>query len=107
MNATPVSAVEAFGFVIVNLSVERPPGIIDVGVKLLAIPGGAGVVTSSDALALLPLPPFVEVTFELLLTLVPVVVPVTVTEKLQTPPPAMFAPESAMLVAVVVSVPPH
>src|SRR5262249_39333745 len=97
LSATPVSAVEALGLVIVKVSTDVPLRAIDEGAKLLAIAGGLDAPTVSVALALLPVPPLLDVTAEVLLVLVPAVAPVTVNEKVQLPPPAMLAPVSVMV----------
>jgi hypothetical protein len=47
VNATPVRIVEAFGFVIVKLSVLVPATITDAGAKLFPIEGGPTTVTVS------------------------------------------------------------
>ena len=107
VNATPVSATVALGLVIVKVSDDAEPTRIDEGVKRLVIAGGDGASTSSVAVAVLPVPPLVEVTAEVLLVLVPAVVPVAVIEKVQVPPAAMFAPASVIVVVVDVSMPPH
>src|SRR5262245_31761317 len=81
-NATPVSAVEALGLVIVKVSDDVAPTRIDEGTKLLAIVGGdSAVPTARVALAVLPVPPLVEVTAVVVLVLSPAVAPVTVIEK--------------------------
>ena len=57
-NATPVSAVEALGLVIVKLSDDVPPTRIDEGEKVLSIAGGVGgaAFTVRCAVAVLPGP---------------------------------------------------
>jgi hypothetical protein len=107
VNATPVSAVEELGLVIVKVSNDVPPAEIDAGAKLLANPGGLTVVTSSEALALFPLPPFVELTLEELLTLVPAVVPITLTETVQDAEAATVAPDRLTLLPPVDALPPQ
>ena len=86
VNATPVSATVVLGLVIVKVSDDVALTRIDEGVKRLVISGGDTTPTSSVALAVLPVPPLVEVTAEVLLVLVPAVVPVAVIEKVQVPP---------------------
>jgi hypothetical protein len=93
--------------VTVKVSDDVAPTRIGEGANLLVITGGDTTATSSVALAVLPVPPLVEVTAEVLLVLVPAVVPVTVTEKVQVPPAAMLALASEIVVVVDVSVPPH
>jgi hypothetical protein len=79
-NATPVSAtVLATGFVIVNVSVVVAFNATAVGLNALAIEGGA--TTLSDAEAVPPVPPCVDVTFPVVLFCCPAAVPVTFTEK--------------------------
>jgi hypothetical protein len=70
---------------------------------------GCGSFTRTEAVAVLPVPPLVEVTLPVVLVLRPVVLPVTVRLKLQLPPAAMEPPLRAIspVAAVVVSVPPH
>src|SRR5262245_50998293 len=107
LNATPVSAVEVLELLIVKVSTDVPPTEIDAGAKLLAIEGGDSGFTVSVAPAVLPVPPFVDVTAEVVLLLSPAVAPVTVIEKVQLPPPAMLAPVSVMVFALDARVPPH
>ena len=92
-----------------KVSDDVPPSGIDAGAKLLVMPGGlkSPKPIVSVALAVLPVPPLLDVTGEVVLVMAPAVMPVTVIEKVQLPPPAMFAPVSVMVVAVDVSVPPH
>ena len=54
MNATPVSAVAPFGLVRVKVSVLVPLSGTEVGLKALAIDGGAATITAVVALALGP-----------------------------------------------------
>ena len=70
---------------------------------------GAGSFTSTLAVAVLPVPPLVEVTLPVVLIFSPVLLPVTVTLKLQLPPAAIDPPLKAItpVAAVVVRVPPH
>lgn len=76
-NPTPVKVAPAFGFVIVNVIVLVPPTKIEFGEKTLLIVGGA--ITVKLAVAVLPFPPFDEVTVPVVLVLTPLVVPVTLT----------------------------
>lgn len=104
--ATPVSAVPAFGLVMVNVSVEIPVGAMELGEKDLLMEGGATTVT--EALAVLPVPPFVEVTALVVLFFAPAVAPVTVTLNVQLPLAEIIPPLNTIeLGAVVVNVPPH
>jgi hypothetical protein len=73
-------------FVGVNVGVE-----VGVFVGVLVGVGVGGVTTVTDALAVLPVPPFVDVTVTLLF-FTPTVEPSTSTEKVQDPPPASVAP---------------
>src|SRR5689334_3437193 len=107
VNATPVSATAfAAGLVMVKVNVETPFTPMAVGLKALAIDGGA--TTFSEAEAVPPVPPSVEVTFPVVLFLVPAVVPVTLIEKVQEVLPARVAPErlTTPVPAVAVMVPP-
>ena len=95
------------GFVIVKVSVDVPFTKIGSGEKFLLMGGGATTVV--EALAVLPVPPFVEVTLPVVLFFKPALLPVTVTLNVQF---ALAAIEPAVneitpVVAVVVSVPPH
>src|SRR5271157_1529406 len=63
VKATPVRVMIAFGFVIVKVKVETPPARMGLGAKALLIAGGA--MTVRVALAVLPVPPLVEVTASL------------------------------------------
>lgn len=65
------------------------------GVKLFTSVGG--LMTITVAAALLPVPPFVEVTLPDRLSCCPSAVPVTVTLNWQLPPAAIEAPESAIV----------
>ena len=107
VKATPVSATAlAAGFVMVKVSVETPFTAIAVGLKALAIEGGA--TTLMDAEAVPPVPPSTEVTCPVVLFLVPAAVPVTLTEKVQDVLAARLAPERLTLfeAATAVIVPP-
>jgi len=74
--------------------------------KALAMAGGATTPMLADAVP--PLPPSVEVTFPVVLFLVPAAVPVTFTEKVQVVLAAKLAPArlTTLLPAVDVMVPP-
>ena len=63
---TPVSEVFEFGLVSVKVSWETPPELIVVGLKALEIVGGE--FTVNVAVALVPVPPLVEVTLPVVLT---------------------------------------
>jgi len=76
VTATPLNAVELFGLVMVNVRVEVPPTEVLVGEKALLMLGGATTVTL--AIAVLPVPPLVEVTLPLVLVYDPAAAPVTV-----------------------------
>jgi hypothetical protein len=80
VNATPVSAaVLAAGFVVENVNEVVPFSGIEAAPKTLATEGGASTVRLAEAVP--PVPPSVEVTFPVVLFLVPAAVPVTLTEK--------------------------
>src|SRR5262249_2498802 len=82
VKATPVSgSTFAAGLVMVNVSEVVAFSAIVEGLKTLAIDGGAS--TSTLAVAVLPVPPFVEVTLPVVLVCFPAVVPVTFTENVQ------------------------
>jgi hypothetical protein len=91
VKATPVSAVPAFGFVIVKVSVLTPPTATGFGENALAILGGESTVSVSAPV--LPVPPLVEVTFPVVFALAPAVVGVTLTVTAQAPLEAMVPPE--------------
>jgi hypothetical protein len=105
VNATPVIVVEAFKFMMANVRVDVPPTAIEVGLKDLAMLGGLRTVMLAEAV--LPVPPLVDVTLPVVLVKVPSEAPVTVTLKVQVPPPAIDAPlsEIVRVAAVVVTVP--
>ncbi len=107
VKATPVSAVPAFGFVSVKVSVVVPFKATVAAPKDLVIEGGA--ITVVVSLAVFPVPPLVEVTLPVVLFFTPAVAPVTVTGKLQVPPATIEPPASDItpVAAVVVTVPPH
>jgi len=89
---TPVSAVPAFGLVMVMVSVEVPPDAMPVGAKVLVTFGATVVLTLSVAVAVLPAPPLVEVTLPVVLTALPSVVLVTATVIVQVPFAATVPP---------------
>ena len=66
VKATLVSEVLEFGLVSVKVSCETPPELIVVGLKALEIVGGE--LTVNVAVALVPVPPFVEVGLPVVLT---------------------------------------
>ncbi len=94
---TPVRATVADGLVIVIVSVDVPPGAMDVGEKALPTVGGA--TTVKVAVAAVPVTAFVEVTVLVVLALAPEVVPVTVTEAVQVPLAAIVPPLKLIVVA--------
>jgi hypothetical protein len=105
VNATPKSVtVFAAGLAAVKVSVEVPFGAIRLGVKALASDGGATTATEADAVE--PVPPAVELTLPVVLFFAPAVVPVTLTEKVHeplaaiVPPERLIAPEPAVAVIV-------
>jgi hypothetical protein len=107
VKATPVRVVVVFELVMVNVRVDVPPIEIEVGLKDLAMLGGATTVML--AAAALPLPPLADVTLPVRLFFTPAVAPVTVTLKVQVPPGAIDAPLSEIVpvAATVVTVPPQ
>ncbi len=90
VTATPVSVVDALGFVIVRVRVDVPPEPMPVGLNDLVIVGAA--TTVKVALAVRPLPPFVELTAPVVLTDAPGVLVVAVAVTVQLPLAAMDAP---------------
>jgi len=106
VNATPVSARLVFGFVMLKVSEVVPFSGMLAAPKALVIEGG--VATLRLAVAVLPVPPLVEVTLPVVFVNCPAAAPVTVTLNWHWPFAAMVAPVRAMPVgAVVVSVPPQ
>src|SRR6478672_9182243 len=91
VKATPVRAVPVLGLVMVKVSVLTPPTAMGLGEKALAMLGGAATVRVSEPV--LPVPPLVEVTLPVVLTLAPAVVAVTATVTVQVPLAAMVPPE--------------
>src|SRR5712692_1043501 len=81
LKPTPVSATVVFGFVMVNVRVAEPPSRMVEGANALLILGGATTVMLAEAV--LPVPPFAEVTFPLVLTFTPPLVPVMLTPTVQ------------------------
>src|SRR6478672_9869926 len=107
VNATPVRAtVLAAGLVIVNVSEVVAFRAMLLGLKTLAIDGGA--TTLIDAEAVPPVPPSVEVTLPVVLFCVPAAMPVTFTEKVQELLAAIVPPLRliTLVPAVAVIVPP-
>ncbi len=106
IKATPVSPSDVFGLLRVKVSEVFAP------TRMLAAPNAfvivGGVPTVRFALAVLPVPPFVEVTLPVVLVYWPAAAPVTVTENWHWLFAAMVAPDSEIPVGpVVVSVPPQ
>src|SRR5262245_2378712 len=93
--ATPVRLVPAFGLPTSNLICTTPPGRAWVGTQDLVWTGGTATVTDADAVP--PVPPLVELMLPVVLLLVPADVPVTLTAKLQLPDAAK--PRLEMLIA--------
>jgi len=82
LNATPVRAtVLAAGLVIVNVSEVVAFRAMLLGLKTLAIDGGATTLIEAEAVP--PVPPSVELTLPVVLFCVPAAMPVTFTEKVQ------------------------
>src|SRR5205085_9596683 len=88
VKATPVSAaVLAAGLVMVKVNEVVAFSAIVLGLKTLAIDGGATTARFA-VLLVVPVPPSVELTAPVVLLLLPAVVPVTSTEKVQLDPAA-------------------
>jgi len=105
VNATPVSgSTLAAGFVIVNCSEVVAFRAIVEGLKTFAMDGGAS--TWMVAVAVLPVPPSVEVTAPVVLTCAPAAMLVTLTENVQealvaiVPPLRLIEPEPGVAVIV-------
>lgn len=105
LNAAPVR-LEAFGFVSVSVTTEEPPAEIEVGLNALAIVGGPSTVKVTVPVEALLAPSSVVANVAVLF-LAPVVVPVTLTVKVQEPLVAKDAPVKLTepLPAVAVAVP--
>jgi hypothetical protein len=89
--ATPVSATAfAAGFVIVKVSEVVAFKAMLLGLKALAIDGGATTLIEAEAVP--PLPPSVEVTLPVVLFCVPAAIPVTLIENVQLVFAARVAP---------------
>ena len=108
VKAIPVSAVVAFGLLMVKLSDVDPPAAMLAAPKDFEMVGALSTMTLADAVS--PVPPLVEVTAPVTLFFVPADVPVTFTENVHDPLAAIAAPERLTLplpaVAVIVP-PPH
>jgi hypothetical protein len=109
VKATPVSATAlAAGFVIVKVSDVVPFNGIFGEPKALAIEGGETTLMLADAVP--PVPPSTEVTFPVVLFLVPAVVPVTFTANVHEVDDARAAPVKLITFVACVAVivpPPH
>ena len=101
VRVTPVSASGVLGLVIVKVSTDVALRAMLPGLKDFAIEGGA--MTSIVADAVPPLPPSVEVTLPEVLILVPAVLPVTLTMKLQEAPAGTLEPVRLKLLALAVT----
>lgn len=104
------STVLTAGLVMANVIRDVPLTAIGLVPNVFKIAGGATTVT--DALAVLPIPPFEEVTFPVRLFLIPAVVPVAVTSKVQLLVSAIVPAlrdivSAAGELSVVVNMPPH
>lgn len=86
VNATPLSALTVFGLVSVKLRVLLPFNGMVLGLNALLMVGGAITVSVSDAVP--PVPPSVELTVLVVLTCVPTLIPVTLTENVHEDPAA-------------------
>jgi len=106
LNAMPVSARVVFGLLMLKVSEVLAFSRMLAAPKALVIVGG--VPTVKLAVAVLPVPPLVEVTLPVVLVYWPAAAPVTVTLNWHWLFAAIVAPVSAIPVgAVVVSVPPQ
>src|SRR5437868_561389 len=106
VNATPVSATLVFGLVMLNVSEVVPFNGIVKAPNDFVIVGGAATVRF--AVAVLPVPPFVELTLPVVLVYWPEVAPVTVMLNTHWLLAAIVAPVRLIPVgAVVVTVPPQ
>src|SRR5204863_1450445 len=83
LKLTPVRLTAAFGLVSVNVSVVVPFSKTLEAPNALLMVGAATTVII--AVAMFPVPPFVEVTAPVVLVFTPTVVPVTVTLNVQVP----------------------
>ena len=92
LKPTPVSVVVVLLLFTVKLKLVEPFNGIEVGLKTVAMEGGA--TTVSEALEVLPVPALVEVTVTLLF-FTPAVVPATVSDTVHDAPAAMLAPDNA------------
>lgn len=106
VNATPVSAIElTIGLAIINPRDVVPFTVMSVGLKALAITGGA--TTNNIALPLLPVPPSFEVTADVVLFFTPAVVPVTFTDNVHEELAAIVPPDKLIAPAAAAAVPPQ
>jgi hypothetical protein len=106
VNATPVSARFVFGLLMLKVNDVLAFSRMLAAPKVFVIVGG--VPTVRFALAVLPVPPFVEVTLPVVFVYWPAAAPVTVTENWHWALAAIVAPDSEIPVGfVVVRVPPQ
>src|ERR1041384_4314972 len=106
LNVTPLSARLVFGLLMLKVNEVLAFSRMLAAPKAFVIVGG--VPTVRFAVAVLPVPPLVEVTLPVVLVYCPATAPVTVTLNTHWPPAAIVAPLSAIPVgAVVVNVPPQ
>lgn len=105
VNATPSSEVVfPVGLVMVKVSEVVAFNAIEAGLNTLAMDGGA--TTKMLALPVLPVPPSVEVTAEVVLLAVPAAAPVTFAENVHVPPAASDPPERLIALPAAAMVPP-
>ena len=103
VKATPANATElTAGFVMVKPSEVVAFTAIELGVNAFAIEGGATTTMLAEAAP--PVPPSFDVTAVVVLFLVPAVVPVTFTLKVQDALPANVAPDRLITVVLCVAV---
>ena len=106
VKATPVSVVLAFELVIVKVRVLVLPTKMDTGLNEAAIEGAETTVRVLEV-AVLPVPPLVELTAPVVVVYEPAVAPVTVTGTGRVPAADTEAPLRVMVLPpVIVSVPP-
>jgi hypothetical protein len=84
------------GLVMVKVRVEVPFNAIALGLNALLMEGGATTEIAAEAAP--PVPPSVEVTLPVVLFFAPALVPVTFTENVQLPFPAIVPPAPLRLI---------
>jgi len=92
LNPTPLSVVATFGLLSVNVNVDVPFTATTMGANPFPITGAA--TTTSDAVAVFPVPPVVDDTAPDVFTLVPAEVPTTSTRTAHEPDAAIEPPDN-------------